>query len=190
MRSAFPVLREAARRKGRTPPNAHRSVRAPAALPHHKHKTPAAARYPRSALAVARSSQASQLGAQLACGAEQRILHRLFRSSQRVADRAQLQPLIMFHLKNDALPRRKPFHCQRYPSLNLLPEEPALRVQRWPMLALPLEEIRNPFIRVSGVALGGLILGARLAPPQMIQADVGHDAIQPGVKAAFKAEAM
>ncbi len=96
----------------------------------------------------------------------------------------------MLHLKNDAFPRRQPFHCRRNPRLNFFPEEASLRIQRRPMLALPLEKVGDPLIRMAVVGLGSLILWTRLSPPQMIQADIGDDAIKPGVKAALEAEPM
>src|SRR5712671_1526957 len=101
--SASLVLREAAPHKKRTPPDAHRSVRAPAAPLHRKRKTPAEERSPRSAATRSRSSQPTQLCTQFARSPKQRVLHRLFSRPQRFAYRPQLQSLIMLHLKHDSL---------------------------------------------------------------------------------------
>src|SRR5712664_3896341 len=96
----------------------------------------------------------------------------------------------MLHLKNDTLARRQPLHRRRNPRLNFFPEQPPLRVQRRSMLPLPLEKVGNPFIRVAAVRLRSLIFRARLPPPQMIQANVCDNAVQPRVETALEAEAM
>src|SRR5712671_1971496 len=189
-RFASLVLREAAPHKKRTPPDAHRSVRAPAAPLHRKHKTPAEERSPCSAATRSRSSQPAQLCAQFARSPKQRILHRLFSRSQRLAYRTQLQSLIMLHLKHNPFPWRQPLHRRRNPRLNFFAEQPPLRVQRRPMLPLPLKKVGDPLIRVPGMRFRSLIFRPRLPPPQMIQAHVRDNPIQPGVEAALKAEAM
>src|SRR5712671_3825920 len=58
------------------------------------------------------------------------------------------------------------------------------------MLPLPLEKVRNPFVRMADVRLRSLILGTRLTTPQMIQANVCDDAVQPRVETALEAETM
>ena len=40
------------------------------------------------------------------------------------------------------------------------------------------------------LGFGRLIFGPRLAPPQLIEANVGDDAIEPGIKAALETESM
>src|SRR6266436_9921985 len=95
----------------------------------------------------------------------------------------------MLHLKNDTLARRQPLHRRRNPRLNFFPEQPPLRVQRRPMLPLALEKVGNPFIRMA-VRLRSLILRACLTPPQMIQANIRDDAVQPRVETALEAETM
>src|ERR1700726_3918782 len=69
-RFASLVLREAALRKKRTPQDAHRSAHALAARLHRTHKKPARERYLRSASGHSRSSEPSQLRAQLTSRAE------------------------------------------------------------------------------------------------------------------------
>src|SRR6266852_7221326 len=96
----------------------------------------------------------------------------------------------MLHLENNAFARRKPLHRRRNPRLNLFPKQPPFRIECRAVLALPLEKVGDPFIRMSGIAFWRLIFRPRLPPPQMVQANIGDDAIQPGVKAAFKAETM
>src|SRR5713101_2153239 len=96
----------------------------------------------------------------------------------------------MLHLENNTLARRQPLHRHRDPRLNFFPEQPPLRVQRRPMLPLPLEKVRNPFVRMADVRLRSLILGTRLTTPQMIQANVCDDAVQPRVETALEAETM
>src|SRR6266404_6909870 len=58
------------------------------------------------------------------------------------------------------------------------------------MFPLPLEKVGNPFIRTASIGLGSLILRTRLPSAQMIQANIGDDAVQPRVEAALEAEAM
>src|SRR2546428_13721232 len=41
-----------------------------------------------------------------------------------------------------------------------------------------------------GSELGGLVSRPSLAPTEVIEANVGYDAVEPGVEAAFKAEAV
>ncbi len=43
---------------------------------------------------------------------------------------------------------------------------------------------------IPGVGLWSLILRPRLAPPQMIEANVGDNSVEPGIKAAFEAKAV
>src|SRR5207302_5737571 len=42
----------------------------------------------------------------------------------------------------------------------------------------------------SGIQLGRLVFGARLSAAQVVQANVGDDAVEPGIKAALEAEAV
>src|SRR2546423_3312665 len=96
----------------------------------------------------------------------------------------------MLHLKNNTLTRRKPLHRRRDALLNLAAEQSPLRIKRWPMLPLPLEKISDTFLVMVAIHFRSLIFRTRLAPPQMIEADVRHNAVEPGVEAAFKTEAV
>src|SRR5256885_14566697 len=58
------------------------------------------------------------------------------------------------------------------------------------MLPLPLEKISDTFLVMVAIHFRSLIFRTRLAPPQMIEADVRHNAVEPGVEAAFKTEAV
>ena len=58
------------------------------------------------------------------------------------------------------------------------------------MLALALKEVGDTFFVMTGIQFRGLIFRARLAAAQVIQADVGDDAVEPSVKAALETEAM
>ncbi len=82
------------------------SVCVPCRLLPRRRRRPAAVQRPCSSNGVQRrSSQSPQLVAEFACGAEQGILHGFLSGAQRVADRAQLQALIVLHFKHDALAR-------------------------------------------------------------------------------------
>src|SRR6266851_419492 len=58
------------------------------------------------------------------------------------------------------------------------------------MLSLPLEKVGNSFVRMPAVCLRSLVFRARLTPPQMIQAYVCDNPVQPRVETALEAEAM
>src|ERR1700722_15678761 len=138
----------------------------------------------------ARSSQASQLAAQLARRAEERILHRFFRRPQRVANRTEFQSLIVLQFEDHALARRKPFHGRSDARLNLFAKELPFGIERRAVFALALEEIRDAFLMSPGVRLGGLILGSGLTPPELIEAHVGDDPVEPGVETALETKAV
>src|SRR5260370_15656865 len=42
----------------------------------------------------------------------------------------------------------------------------------------------------AGIQLRRLVFGPRLAPPQVVQANVRHDAVEPGIEAALEAETV
>src|SRR6266566_504409 len=168
-----------------------RPVCAPCRSLPRKHKKPGVAQcLDSSRSSQERSSQASQLVAEFAGCAEKRIFHRFLGGAECVTDRAELQALIMLHFKNNALARREPLHRASNASLDLFAEEAALGVKRRAMLPLALKKVGNAFFGMAGIQFRGLVFGARLAAAQVVQADVGDDAIEPGVKAAFKAEAV
>ena len=66
----------------------------------------------------------------------------------------------------------------------------ALRIQGGALLTLTLEEVVIAIFKLRVVRLWGLIFGASLTTAKVIQANVGHDTVKPGVEAAFEAEAM
>src|SRR5216684_4216288 len=128
--------------------------------------------------------------AEFARGAEKRIFHGFFRRAENVADGPQLQALIVLHFKNNAFARRQALHRRGDARLDFLADKRALRVLRRAMLALALEEIGNAFFVEARIQLGWLVFGARLAAAQVIQADVGDDAVEPGIEAALEAETV
>src|SRR5216684_5001933 len=137
-----------------------------------------------------RSSQASQFMAEFARGAEKRILYGFLGRAESVANGPELQTLIVLHLKNNAFARGQALHRQRNARLDFHPDKSALGIQRRALLALALEKIGDALLVKAGIHLGSLILGARLAAAQVVQANVGDDAVEPGVKAALKAETV
>jgi len=58
------------------------------------------------------------------------------------------------------------------------------------MFALAFKEIGDALFMISGVRFRRLILGPRLAAPQLIEANVGDDPVKPGVEAALETEAV
>src|SRR6266550_2614844 len=137
-----------------------------------------------------RSSQASQLMAEFARGAEKRILYGFLGRAEGVTDSPELQALIVLHLKNNSFARGQALHGYGDARLDFLADESALGVQRRALLALALEKIGDALLVEAGILLGGLIFGARLSAAQMVQADVGDDAVEPGVEAALEAETV
>src|SRR5271156_5293640 len=96
----------------------------------------------------------------------------------------------MLHLKYHAFARRQLLHRCGDLDTKLFAHQAALGILRWATLLLPFKKIRSPVIMVSGISLRSLIFRTRLPPSQMIEANIGDDAVQPGIKAAFKAKAM
>ena len=96
--------------------------------------------------------------------------------------------MIMLHFKNNALARRKPLHRASNASFDLFAEEAALGVKRRAMLPLALKKVGNAFFGMAGIQFRGLVFGASLAAAQVVEANVGDDAVEPGVKAALEAE--
>src|SRR5260370_12130113 len=96
----------------------------------------------------------------------------------------------MLHLEPPASRRTRPLHRFRDPRLYLVPNQPPFRVQPRPQFTLKFKKIARTFILPVQMYFGSLIFRTCLPPPQMIQAYVGHDAVQPGVETAFEAEAV
>jgi hypothetical protein len=94
----------------------------------------------------------------------------------------------VLQLEDDALARRKPLHRRRDPRLNFLPQKLPLGIERRAVFALPFEEIGDAFLMLRRVGFRRLILRTRLAAAQMIEAHVGDDAVEPGIKAALEAK--
>src|SRR6266550_7606137 len=128
--------------------------------------------------------------AEFARCAEERILHGFLGRAERVTNGSQLQALIVLHLKNDAFARRKTLHGSGDARLDFLADEGALGVQRRALLTLALEKVGDALLVKAGIQFRSLIFRARLAAAQMVQANVGYDAVEPGVKAALEAETM
>src|SRR5260370_20072442 len=96
----------------------------------------------------------------------------------------------MLHLKNNALARREALHRASNASFDLFAEEAALGVKRRAMLPLAFKKVGNAFFWMAGIQFRGLVFGAGLAAAQVVEANVGDDAVEPGVKATFKAETV
>src|ERR1700726_24839 len=96
----------------------------------------------------------------------------------------------MLHLKNNALTRREQFHRDRDARLDFFAHQPPLGIERRAMLALALEKVGDAFFVMSGIHFWRLIFRPSLPAAQLIQAHVGDDAVEPGIKATLEAEAM
>src|SRR5260370_40624379 len=118
--------------------------------------------------------------AELARGAQKRILHGFFGGAEGVTKRPQLQALIVLHLKHDPFTGRQTLHRRSDARLDFLADESALGVQRWAVFALALEEIGDALLVQSGIQLGRLVFRARLAAPQLVPAIRCDDAVEPG----------
>src|SRR5262249_32720267 len=90
----------------------------------------------------------------------------------------------------DAFARRQAFHGHSQPRLNFFSDQMALGIQSRTIFPLAFEEVRSPILILGRMQFRSLILGTSLAASQVVQADVGDDAVEPGVKTALKAEAM
>jgi hypothetical protein len=58
------------------------------------------------------------------------------------------------------------------------------------MFPLAFEEIGNAIVVATGAGLRRLVFGTRLAASQVIEANVGYNAVKPRVEAALEAKAM
>src|SRR5207245_9986595 len=85
---------------------------------------------------------------------------------------------------------REPLHRRGDPRFDFLADKCAFGIQRRAVLTLALEEISDAFLVNSRIQLRRLVFGAGLAAAQVVQANVGNDAVEPGVKAALKAESV
>src|SRR6202521_5063361 len=56
------------------------------------------------------------------------------------------------------------------------------------MLTLAFEKVSDSFVVVGGAELRRLVFGTRLAAAQLVEANVGHDAVEPSIKAALEAK--
>src|SRR2546429_4115075 len=131
------------------------------------HRKPGAAQRLRSSHSFQkRSSQASQLMAEFARGAEKRVLHGFLGGAQGVTDGPELQALIVLHLKNNSFARGQALHGNGDARLDFLADESALGVQRRALLALPLEKIGDALLVKAGIQFRSLIFGARLTAAQ------------------------
>src|SRR6266550_3548221 len=128
--------------------------------------------------------------AEFARGAEKRVLHGFLGRAKGVPNRTELQALIVLHLKNNPFTRRQPLHRRGDARFDFLADESTFGVQRGAVFALALEEISDALLVYSGIQLGRLVFGARLSAAQVVQADVGDDAVEPGIKAALEAESV
>jgi len=128
--------------------------------------------------------------AEFARGAEKRILHGFLGRAESVTDGPELQALIVLHLKHNAFARGQALHGYGDARLDFLADESALGVQRRALLPLALEKIGDALLVEAGIQFGSLIFGARLTAAQVVQANVGDDAVEPGVKAALEAETV
>ena len=128
----------------------------------------------------------ARFASKLACRPEERILRGLFCRLQHFADRPQLQTLVVLQLEYHALAGSQQSQCSLYALVQVLAPKLQLRIRACPVRRSdspsdrshrhwnpsPLTDLRDGSCGDGGAS----------------QAKIGHDAIQPRVKRAFKAE--
>src|SRR5213078_1711032 len=82
------------------------------------------------------------------------------------------------------------FHGAGDARLDFQSHHGALGIERRPVLALAFKKIGDAFFVVAGIELRRLIFGTGLPSAQVVQADIGDDAVEPGIEAAFEAKAV
>src|SRR5712692_10651323 len=95
----------------------------------------------------------------------------------------------MLHFKDHALTRREPLERRGDVPADFLTYQVALRIGSDPVFPLPVEEVGRPRL-TAGDDLRCLVFGAAVAPAHVVEAYIGDDAIDPGIKAALEAEAV
>src|SRR5579885_228248 len=116
---------------------------------------------------------------------EERIFCRLFRGIQHFSNRPELKTLIMLQLKDHALSWRQLLKRR----LNALAQNLALQlavgIGNRAVIAHIAEQVHFLARRVNH---DGRIFAPRLAPPELVQTQVGHNPVDPGVERALKPE--
>ncbi len=93
----------------------------------------------------------------------------------------------MLHFKHDALARRQAFQRRGNPLADFDSHHAALGIGRRILFLLTVEKIGGRSVPVQvDRKLRRLIFRAATAPPEMVEADVGDDAIHPGVETALE----
>src|SRR5512143_76791 len=104
---------------------------------------------------------------QLLGRAEQRVLGRLFRRVQGLADRSQLQSLVMLHLENNSLTRSQSRQRSRDSCSQFAPHQVAFRTCSRPVVR---NLVDDAVLFAGGVGYDRRIFLAYLALAQMIEA--------------------
>lgn len=94
----------------------------------------------------------------------------------------------MLQLEDHALARGKSQHRCGDAVPDFFAQQGSFRVGIELLGRLAVEEIGVDAVGFSGCRFRGLILGAARAAAQVVQANVGHHAVEPSVKAALEAE--
>src|SRR4029077_12900807 len=84
----------------------------------------------------------------------------------------------------------KPLHRRGDARLNLFSKKLPFGIEGRAVFPLALKEIRDPFLMIPRVGFRRLILRPRLPASQLIEANVGNDPVEPGVKAAFETKTV
>ena len=126
-----------------------------------------------------------QRGPQFLSAAEQRVLRRFFCRIQNLANGAQLQSLIMLHLEHHALARCQLGQGFGNARSQLTPHQVALGTCARSHVGNLIQHVVGATV---GVGRDARIFLAHLPLAQQIEAQIGHDAINPGVERALEAE--
>ena len=131
------------------------------------------------------TSEFGQIRSQLSCGPKQRIFRRLLCRAQHLADRPQLQPLIVLQLKDCSFARRQLAQRLVNPFAHHLPVQLASRVRHRPLVGDVRHQVH---LIATGIQYRRRIFPAALSPPQLVQTKIRHNPVEPRIEAALEAE--
>src|ERR1035437_2845534 len=129
--------------------------------------------------------QSRQLCSQLLCRSKERILGGFFRSVQHFSNHAQPQSLVVLQFKNHPLARRQLLQRGLNPLSQYLAVQLLAGVRKRPVVRNRGQQVNLP---AGVIHQHRAVLAPRLAPPQLVQAKIGHNPVNPRIKRALKPE--
>ena len=134
------------------------------------------------------SSHFRQLQAQLVGGAEKRVFHRVLRSAQDGGHGLQLETLVMSQFEYHALAGRELVERPQNALAQLAIQGSTFRTGARPLVGGAIQNRLLPLLVVAGIRLAISIAVVQLLAAQVIAAQVGDDALDPGIERALEAE--